>query len=601
MTERDVFESRLHAALVRHVANGPTEFDALAFARTVAAKEPRRRGFAAALAWHGFAVPRRSWALLLLAGLLAAMVAGTLLVGSQLERKLPAVVPPIGQVLACPPGSTPDTPGPVGQARPAHEPWTLSEMAFDRRAGRLVALDNILTGDEITGVETWTFDVCTNTWTRMHPDREPSSSGSKLVYDVDSDVTILVTAREVWAYDLGADTWTLKGSIPPIDASSSTLATSLAYDPVTGLVVAAAAEFAAGPEWKRSRPALWTYDVTTDTWTPILQDGPAPAWERGVGVAYDASADRLIAYGVNQTPDAGNEAWLFDLRTGTWSRAGAVTPNIRNYWGFNTYPPEIVYDDAEARTVVYGNEGLAAYDATADHWDYLNGGDDGQGSVELGFGLPSGWSMDTYDPLNGRLVGLGGGNGVWAFDPASRQWTVLLEGRDAGAAPTDDEGMAVIPRPGWAPELEALLPSDVDGVAFTKTSVAGRPLSMRLGKGGWGAMPLGSDELNPFLGDHGKELTDLSIAVATPIDRSRADTFAIAFQVKGVDATELARLLADPYGAIGGATATVGGKEVQVFRETRGMGFDLYIKGDVVFYVFTDGSPLADEIVAALP
>jgi hypothetical protein len=597
MTERDAFESRLRVALLRHVADGPTDFDALAFARTVAGREPRRHGFAAARAWQGFAIPRRAWVLLLLAGLLAAIVGGMLVVGSQLQRKPPAVVP----VFVCPPGSTPDTPGPADQARPAHEPWIPSAMAFDRRAGRLVALDVILTGDEVTGAETWTFDVCTNTWTRMHPDREPSSSGSMLVYDVDSDVTLLIEAREVWAYDLQADTWTLKGSVAPIDASSSTLATSWAYDPVTGLVVAAAAEFAAEPEWKGSRPELWSYDVATDTWTPILQDGPAPAWERGVSVAYDASADRLIAYGVDQSPDAGNEAWLFDLRSGAWSRAGADTPNIRNYWGFNRYPPEMVYDEAEARTVVNGNEGLAAYDATADHWDYLNGGDDGQASVEFGFGLPSGWSMDTYDPVNGRLVGLGGGNGVWAFDPATRQWTVLLEGRDAGAAPTDDEGMAVTPQPGWAPELEALLPSDVDGVRFTKTSVAGRPLATRLGKGGWGAMPLGSDELNPFLSDHGKGLSDLNIAVATPIDRSRADTFAIAFQVKGVDATELARLLADPYGAIGGATATVGGKEVQVFRETRGMGFDLYVKDDVLFYVFTDGTPLIDGIVAALP
>ena len=111
---------------------------------------------------------RPAWVLLLLAGLLAALVGGTLLVGSQQQRRLPAVVPPVGQVFECPPGSTPDEPGPVDQARPRRWPW--SAMAFDRRAGRLVALAD--TGD---GVETWTFDVCTNTWTRMHPNREPPS------------------------------------------------------------------------------------------------------------------------------------------------------------------------------------------------------------------------------------------------------------------------------------------------------------------------------------------------------------------------------------------------------------------------------------------
>ena len=138
MTERDVFESRLRAALLRHVADGPTDFDALGFARTVAAKEPRRRGLAAvARLARGSRSRAAPGLLLLLTGLLAALVGGTLLVGSQLQRKLPAVVPPVGQLFECPPGSTPDKPGPVDQARPAMSAPT---VAFDRRAGRLVAL-----------------------------------------------------------------------------------------------------------------------------------------------------------------------------------------------------------------------------------------------------------------------------------------------------------------------------------------------------------------------------------------------------------------------------------------------------------------------------
>ena len=96
MTERDVFEGRLRAALLRHVADGPTDFDALGFARTVAAQDPRRHGFAPALSLRGLAIPRVAWTLLLLAGLLAALVAGMLIVGSQPLRKVPAVVPPVG-------------------------------------------------------------------------------------------------------------------------------------------------------------------------------------------------------------------------------------------------------------------------------------------------------------------------------------------------------------------------------------------------------------------------------------------------------------------------------------------------------------------------
>jgi hypothetical protein len=147
-----------------------------------------------------------------------------------------------------------------------------------------------------------------------------------------------------------------------------------------------------------------------------------------------------------------------------------------------------------------------------------------------------------------------------------------------------------------------MLPSNVDGVAFAKTSVAGGVPSTRLGKGGWGTVPLGSDDgLVPVLSVYGKTLADLDVAVATPTDASQADTFAVAFRVEGLDMTDFATDLADMSGLGPAETETVGGKPVQVFREVGGMGFDLYINGDVVFYVFTDGTPLIDGIVTALP
>jgi hypothetical protein len=140
---------------------------------------------------------------LLLAGLLVALIGGTLLVGSQRERRLPAVVPNLGPVAKCPPGSTPDKPGPVDQARP---PFLYGQaMAFDRHAGKLIAV----TGDAYgLAPETWTFDVCTNTWAQMHPNREPPSLEGDLVHDVDSYVTIGVSSGKAWVYDLQANTWT---------------------------------------------------------------------------------------------------------------------------------------------------------------------------------------------------------------------------------------------------------------------------------------------------------------------------------------------------------------------------------------------------------
>ena len=298
--------------------------------------------------------------------------------------------------------------------------------------------------------------------------------------------------------------------------------------------------------------------------------------------------------------ESANQTWLFDLRTGTWSRSGADTPTIHGLYGMATVPPAIVYDEATERTVVSGTwVRSAAYDATADRWEYLVGGADSDQRWAR-FGPSSGWWLDAYDLVNRRLIGRGEGNSLWAFDPANRRWTVLLEG-EAGTEPTDlGFGPFVPAQPGSAPDLEAMLPTEANGVTFAKTSVVGGIPSTRLGRGGWGRVPLPADMLEEFLRAYGRTLADLNIAISIPTDASKADTFCIALRVKGADATELAATLATISG-LEATAATVGGKEVQVAREIGGMGFDLYVRGDVLFYVFTDGTSLIDGIVAALP
>jgi len=270
-------------------------------------------------------------------------------------------------------------------------------MAFDRRAGRIVAVLSSLIVDS----ETWTFDVCANAWTQMHPNRQPPrSEWAQLVYDVDSDTTILVSYTAVWAYDLQGDTWTEMGPAPTINA------VFLAYDPVSGLVVVAD---------NSDLKLMWSYEVESDTWTPIHQaNGPGYA-----EFAYDASADRIVAYafGAASVP----ETWLLEFRTGTWTKSAAVTPGIVAGWGL---PHTIVYDEGAERTVILSNSGLAAYDATADRWQLIVGGDPGS--------VPDAM---VYDSVNRRLVGPGPSQpdviGVQAdfvaFDLTTHEWTVLLE------------------------------------------------------------------------------------------------------------------------------------------------------------------------------
>jgi hypothetical protein len=410
MAELDRFEARLATAYRRYLAEAPVEVDAVGVARQVAAGAPRRHPLAG---FRSFGLsPALAWALLLLAALLAALVGEMLLAGSQTQRKLPAVVPPIGQVFACPPGSTPDKPGPVDQVRP---PFSSGLWAFDRRAGRIVRVAPT-TAEEAPGVATWTFDVCANTWTRMQPNREPPSfDGVWLVYDVDSDVTIGVspdgaTPGRVWAYDLQANTWTEKGGAPAGAWLSG-------YDSVSGLVVAASF----GDPMK-----LWTYDVETDTWTPIQQANAGPGGSWSSVIAYDASVDRVVAYARFGGYPL-HETWLFDVRTGTWSRSVASTPHVSDWLA----PEPIAYDEAARRTVVGGNGRLAAYDAAADRWETIE-------PPAPEYPDPGAWHGVSIvdDPVNARLVVLpdtwgsrstGTDDGVVAFDLVTHEWTVLLD------------------------------------------------------------------------------------------------------------------------------------------------------------------------------
>ncbi len=111
MTERDAFEAQLHTAVHGYVGRVSSDLDPAQLAHRIAAAKPRRHGPGAIVGWRPVAVPRVAWVLLLTA-LLTALVAGMLVVGSQPEGKLPAVVPALG----CPLGSPPDEPAPGGAA-----------------------------------------------------------------------------------------------------------------------------------------------------------------------------------------------------------------------------------------------------------------------------------------------------------------------------------------------------------------------------------------------------------------------------------------------------------------------------------------------------
>ena len=140
MAERDPFETDLADAFRAYPESAPTQVRPAELARHFATAYPHRRTLLGA--WRPIAlappsaVVRYAWLLLLLAGLLVAMLGGMLIVGSQAERDSDVVLPPVGELYACPPGTDPDEPGPVDQARPPTTSRRHGVRPPRRQAGR---------------------------------------------------------------------------------------------------------------------------------------------------------------------------------------------------------------------------------------------------------------------------------------------------------------------------------------------------------------------------------------------------------------------------------------------------------------------------------
>jgi hypothetical protein len=303
---------------------------------------------------------------------------------------------PAAVAATCPTGADPNGAGLVNQERPAPGWAGLLAGAFDNRTGRIVYLDEAR--------ETWTFDVCTNTWQQMSPAGAVTGDRSGgLVYDVDSDVTVALGFGHISVYDANDNTWVQQDPSGPYSPMSAV------YDPVSGLIVIA--------ELTDSYVDAWAYDVDTNTWTLIgrLWDGGEDyVWFELLG--YSREADRLIFTSVD------NLTALVDPRTGTRTIIETVTPAIDLAW------PGAQYGQAADTTFVEEGVWLSGGMFDDQFPDQICGFDIDTSTWTLCFPMPGGSKYAAFaamvgDPINDRLVVVHGvygdfwglsDDGVWA-------------------------------------------------------------------------------------------------------------------------------------------------------------------------------------------
>jgi hypothetical protein len=312
----------------------------------------------------------------------------------------------------CPEGTNPDAPGPVDQIRPGEGPWNNQAAVFDTHAGRIVYLDE-------TG-ETWTFDVCTNTWRQMNPTWAPYGDPKvfpirdvgEMVYDADSDRTIAFGPDSVSVYNANTDEWQRRSTPSGLDLDRKLGAV---YDPVSGLILVVTSD-----------GVLTAYDVDTDEWTEVgvitepvevTHNGQTQALYPPFLVGYVAEADRLAFLGYENEPFQDDGA-LVNPRTGNTAPLEFPPAGVLGLFGSFSYA-------TGGDTAYTYRSGVCRLDPVSFDWDCIPNGETG------------GPEAVVYDPINHRLVLINNsccnwpgnkvGDDVWAIDFATGRSIELLD------------------------------------------------------------------------------------------------------------------------------------------------------------------------------
>ncbi len=292
-------------------------------------------------------------------------------------------------------------------------------MAFDVESGVIVA--TVWSSPWANRSESWVFDVCTNGWRRG---AEVPFEVRRVVYHPGEDLTLALgwdgRGPSTWVYDVETDRWT-----------------ELAPFPMNGFVVVATVDPESGLVWAGDvgDPAdsdLATFDLASGVWTPVSLET-----DRRFGgvrlMVYDPSVSGFVL--VTGRPGSGS-TWIVDP-SGRVTPVDTPTPLPEFVWGDLVSGNEITFDTATGRVAIFSEGTLIEYDAVAEEWVVLTSSDTHQDGWAVGPLARFGGSV-VYDPVNRRIVLFGGSasmpdgfttiwDDVWAFDPISREWMVLLE------------------------------------------------------------------------------------------------------------------------------------------------------------------------------
>ena len=235
--------------------------------------------------------------------------------------------------------------------------------------------------------DTWWFSPDTGVWNQAPGEDGPAARfGASAAYDSGSDRVVLFGGArmqdagstelfdDTWAYDVDTDTWTAMSPDrhPPLRAYGA-----MTYDPEVDRVLL----FGGSGIDEEMDAAVWAYDVDADVWEPLVVEGdePDPTWDtafvyadvigKSVLIGGEGPLTREIAEGVTATEIGwSDQVWVFDARTAAWSERGLFDGAIARH--------SAAYDPETESIVVHAFGHTLLYDPATDAWEDRTPGDE---------------------------------------------------------------------------------------------------------------------------------------------------------------------------------------------------------------------------------
>jgi N-acetylneuraminic acid mutarotase len=199
-------------------------------------------------------------------------------------------------------------------------------VAFDPQSKKVVLFSTFVNCDNFgCGVETWIYDIATNTFENVAPSVQPSLRwGSRMAYDSESKRAILFggsdgytaeTLNDTWAYDFQTNTWT---EMRPANSPPPHHFAAMTYHPLADRVILFGGYIIQADKYLND---TWAYDYNSNTWTD-LQTTRRPRARLYHTIAWDIWSNKIILFGgVSKLYEPVlDDTWAFDLKSNTWTR-----------------------------------------------------------------------------------------------------------------------------------------------------------------------------------------------------------------------------------------------------------------------------------------